>query len=231
MVIFGGENFADYLSDGSLYDPVGDQWSALPSTGAPTARSGAVAVWAGDRIIVWGGNSASGEVDSGAQIVINSAGLAQSWIATSANGAPSGRAGHTAVWTGSRMIVWGGRNASGFLSDGAAFDPQSNTWTALPYANAPLPRADHVAVWSGDEMIVFGGENAAGELTAGAAYDLTANTWRPLTNPGPVSSRSGAMAVWSGSELIVFGGRSGGQLLGSLERVDPQPTWYFYRKR
>ena len=231
MVIFGGENFANYFSDGSLYDPVGDQWSALPSTGAPTARSGAVAVWAGDRMIVWGGNSASGEVNSGAQIVINSAGLAQSWIATSANGAPSGRAGHTAVWTGSRMIVWGGRNASGFLSDGAAFDPQSNTWTALPYANAPLPRADHVAVWSGDEMIVFGGENAAGELTAGAAYDLTANTWRPLTNPGPVSSRSGAMAVWSGSELVVFGGRSGGQLLGSLERVDPQPTYYFYRKR
>jgi hypothetical protein len=231
MVIFGGENFANYFSDGSLYDPVSDQWSALPSTGAPVARSGAAAVWAGDRMIVWGGNGASGEIDSGAQIVINSAGQAQPWIATSADGAPSRRGGHTAVWTGGRMIVWGGRNSSGFLSDGAAFDPQSNIWTALPSVNAPLPRAEHVAVWTGDEMIVFGGENAAGELTSGAAYDVAANKWRPLSNPGSVSGRSGAVAIWSGSEVVIFGGRSGGQLLGSLERVDPQPTWYFYRKR
>lgn len=34
------------------------------------------------------------------------------WIATSTTNAPSARAGHTAVWTGSEMIVWGG-GASG----------------------------------------------------------------------------------------------------------------------
>jgi hypothetical protein len=33
-------------------------------------------------------------------------------------GAPSGRNGHTAAWTGSRMIVWGGYNGSGYLNDG-----------------------------------------------------------------------------------------------------------------
>ena len=30
------------------------------------------------------------------------------WIATSTINAPDGRTGHTAVWTGSEMIVWGG---------------------------------------------------------------------------------------------------------------------------
>ena len=30
-----------------------------------------------------------------------------SWTATSTTNAPSGRVGHTAVWTGSEMIVWG----------------------------------------------------------------------------------------------------------------------------
>ena len=30
------------------------------------------------------------------------------WGATSTTNAPSGRDGHTAVWTGSEMIVWGG---------------------------------------------------------------------------------------------------------------------------
>ena len=31
-----------------------------------------------------------------------------SWMATSMTNAPSARFGHTAVWTGSEMIVWGG---------------------------------------------------------------------------------------------------------------------------
>ena len=33
-----------------------------------------------------------------------------SWTATSIVSAPDARDGHTAVWTGSEMIVWGGRN-------------------------------------------------------------------------------------------------------------------------
>jgi hypothetical protein len=35
------------------------------------------------------------------------------WIATSTTGAPDGREFHTAVWTGTEMIVWGGENATG----------------------------------------------------------------------------------------------------------------------
>jgi hypothetical protein len=31
-----------------------------------------------------------------------------SWLPTSTTGAPSGRWVHTAVWTGTKMIVWGG---------------------------------------------------------------------------------------------------------------------------
>src|SRR5664280_359159 len=39
------------------------------------------------------------------------------WTATTTTNAPSGRSQHTAVWTGSRMIVWGGGGSSGFLND------------------------------------------------------------------------------------------------------------------
>src|SRR5436309_10016159 len=39
------------------------------------------------------------------------------WTATSNTNAPSGRYFHTAVWTGSEMIIWGGQN-SGVLSTG-----------------------------------------------------------------------------------------------------------------
>jgi phospholipase C len=32
------------------------------------------------------------------------------------------------------------------------------------------------------------------------------------------------------SELIVFGGQSGSVPVAALQRLTPQPTWYFYRK-
>jgi hypothetical protein len=37
------------------------------------------------------------------------------WTATSTTNAPAGRSTHTAVWTGSEMIVWGGWNGSTFF--------------------------------------------------------------------------------------------------------------------
>ena len=36
------------------------------------------------------------------------------WTATSTTSAPDGRYDHTAVWTGSEMIVWGGHNGGEF---------------------------------------------------------------------------------------------------------------------
>ena len=37
------------------------------------------------------------------------------WTATSATNAPSARWAHTAVWTGSEMIVWGGSGSAGLF--------------------------------------------------------------------------------------------------------------------
>ena len=51
------------------------------------------------------------------------------------------RYGARAVWTGSRLVVWGGASAAGGedpppLADGAAYDPAENRWTKM--AAAPL---------------------------------------------------------------------------------------------
>src|SRR6516165_291305 len=46
------------------------------------------------------------------------------WTATSTTNAPSARTLHTAVWTGSEMIVWGGTDGQGnFLNTGGRYDP------------------------------------------------------------------------------------------------------------
>src|SRR4029077_20503541 len=83
------------------------------------------------------------------------------WTASSAPGAPSARWNHSAIWTGTRLIVWGGANTSGTtsMSDGAAYDPGGGTWTPHATSGAPLARSLHSAVWTGSEMIVWGGQS------------------------------------------------------------------------
>ncbi len=83
-----------------------------------------------------------------------------------------GREDHTATWTGTELIVWGGSAYeraplpdSGelltFRDDGAAYDPAAGTWRAV--APAPVPaRSGHTAVWTGTEVIVWGGFAPAG---------------------------------------------------------------------
>ena len=52
--------------------------------------------------------------------------------------APSPRLGHTAVWTGSVMIVWGGGDFQG-LDTGGKYDPLIDTWTPTALTGAPHP--------------------------------------------------------------------------------------------
>ena len=66
--------------------------------------------------------------------------------------------GHTAVWTGSEMIVWGGDNALQLLNTGGRYNPSTDSWTATSHhQRAHCPRL-HTAVWTGSEMIVWGGK-------------------------------------------------------------------------
>ena len=80
--------------------------------------------------------------------------------ALSTAAAPAARSDHTAVWTGSEMLVWGGNGSvgsSGLLNDGGRYYPTDDTWTAIPTNRAPAGRYLHTVVWTGTEMIVWGG--------------------------------------------------------------------------
>ena len=74
------------------------------------------------------------------------------------NGAPAVRYSHTAVWTGTEMIVWGGYS-NAYLNGGGRYNPATNTWAAggTSTSGAPGGRSTHTAVWTGTEMIVWGG--------------------------------------------------------------------------
>src|SRR5262249_5654369 len=117
--------------------------------------------------------------------------------------APSARAAHTAVWTGSEMIVWGGGNMSGFLNTGGRYNPTTDSWTPTSTINAPSGRDFHTAIWTGSEMIVWGGTT---QPSLGGRYNPTTDTWMPTSTINvPVAGLRHA-AVWSGTEMIVWGG-------------------------
>src|SRR5204862_4820313 len=77
------------------------------------------------------------------------------WSSTSTI-APAARESHTALWTGSQMIVWGGYNGV-YLNDGSRYNPSTDSWAPTTATNAPDARDFHTAVWTGNEMIVWGG--------------------------------------------------------------------------
>jgi hypothetical protein len=148
---------------------------------------------------------------------------ADPWEPTGASGAPSPRANATAVWTGSRMIVWGGAGPSGLLADGASYDPVSRAWTPVSPVNAPVARQGHTAVWdSADKlMIVWGGGTSAGDTGDGAAYDPATDTWSTLPAIGAPGPRQLHTAVWDGAHMHVWGGEHNGTNLGDGASLDP----------
>ena len=142
------------------------------------------------------------------------------WTSTSTTNAPSPRDLHTAVWTGSEMIVWGGYNPpSNDFNTGGRYDPTTDSWTATSTTNAPQARHAHTAVWTGSEMIVWGG--LPGYLSTGGRYNPATDTWVATNTTNAPTGRFAHTAVWTGSEMIVWGGYTNGNPTNTGGRYDP----------
>jgi len=227
MIIWGGENSAgNALNTGGRYNPSTDSWTATSTTNAPGARYYHTAVWTGSEMIVWGGtfNYPGSDLNTGGRYNPST----DTWTATSITGTPSARVVHTAVWTGSEMVVWGGLFYDGtfhYLNAGGRYNPSMNTWTAISTTNAPDARIHHTAVWTGSEMIVWGGalDVSFGSLNTGGRYNPSTNTWTATSTTNAPDARAHHTAVWTGSEMIVWGGGDGTDTGG---RYNPSTnTW------
>jgi hypothetical protein len=143
------------------------------------------------------------------------------WQPTALGPAPA-RGLHSAVWTGTEMIVWGGfQSGLGFaeVGNGARYRPNSDAWLPVSDTSAPSPRWSHAAVWTGSEMIVWGGNSGGLNRFDGGRYDPITDTWRPMASTQLVGG-IGTKAVWTGSEMLVVG--SG----GGMGRYNPATdTW------
>ena len=212
MIVWGGRYGSTYYNDGAIYNPATNEWSPITSMDAPLARSMHTAIWTGDtgdpdtanRMIVWGGKSST-YYNTGA--IYNSA--TNVWSPITVTSAPSARTGHSAIWTGSKMIVWGG-NSSG-LNTGGMYDPQNNTWSVTSTANAPVPRYDHTAIWTGSRMIIWGGRIGSSALystsyNTGGIFDPDSNIWTPTSVNNAPEKRFWHTMIWTGSQVLIWGG-------------------------
>jgi len=234
MIIWGGREgglgsstgtVGDEASNtGAKYNPATDTWTTIstPPANILKARMGHTAIWTGTEMIIWGGFEfeLNATVSTGAKY--NPA--TNTWatiISPPFSLFFAARERHSAVWTGTEMIIWGGFGnvPSGFppqnfptddiFNNGAKFNPATNAWTAIttPPSNVLEKRRLHSAVWNGTEMIIWGGfEFGTGGVKTGAKYNLSNNTWQAILAPSGFSKRGWHVAVWTGSEMIVWGG-------------------------
>jgi N-acetylneuraminic acid mutarotase len=208
MIVWGGffhDGTLHYLNTGGRYNPGTDSWIATSTSNAPSARESQTAVWTGSEMIVWGGSY----FDGSNHFYLNTGGqynpATDSWVATSTTGVPSGRTNHTAVWTSSEMIVWGGNDGDNYLNTGGRYNPSTDSWTPTSTNNAPSERRTHTAVWTGSQMIIWGGENLS-RLITGGKYNPGTNSWTATNTIDAPSGAIGHTAAWTGSEMIVWGG-------------------------
>jgi N-acetylneuraminic acid mutarotase len=209
MLVWGGASASccgQEFGDGAAYDPVTNDWAMLPE-GPLAARTEHTSVWTGKEMLVWGGlNPSDADPDTGEFFGDGAAydPLTMSWRSLSP--APiEARAGHTAVWTGTEMIIWGGRDCVDCaLGNGAAYDPLTDSWRNV--AQAPLgDRYDHSAVWADGFMHIWGGLENYHPQADGAAYDAESDEWRPLPS-SDLAPRYGHLALTDGEEMLVLGG-------------------------
>jgi hypothetical protein len=180
-------------------------WTELPAP--PDIRSGAVQVWTGSQLLIWGGSPGWSDETPPERDGMAFDASSKTWIEIPP--APiHGRSFPAYAWTGRELLIWGGWDGSWSgdepvtLSDGAAYDPATNQWRVLPLsrltARAPL------FAWTGEELIVWGTSfRTRHRPLDGAAYDPVSDSWRMIAE-GPIELTD-AVGVWTGTEMIVFG--------------------------
>ncbi|MBK8207636.1 MAG: putative Ig domain-containing protein [Planctomycetes bacterium] len=176
---------------------------ALGASGTPgTTISGTPTVFGRFDFTVEVTDSAANTASLAMTLIVVVAGNADTWVASFNLQADLGG---TAVFTGSKILQFGGEFAASNV--GHVMVPGAGTSTLMTTTGAPPARVEHSAVWTGSRMIVFGGRDGSTYFRDAYSYDPVGNAWTTLSSSGAPSARALHSAVWTGSEMIVWGGQ------------------------
>ena len=234
MIVWGGRGNSPYLNDGAIFTPATNTWKPMVKAGAPAARRYHTSVWANNAdagksyMVVWGGFDGN-ELNTGGRYNLGeSANVEEGWKSTELPlGADASRSQHSAVWDGSKMLIYGGFGDSvplmlnnqffpgAAVPGGRTYDPDVNMWGTMPTLQEPPARRQHTAVWIEDEvnmanshMLLFGGETNNIPV-ADAGFEFHNNSWKVLEGPLP-EARYLHTAVWlkTAGKMVVWGGQT-----------------------
>ena len=128
-----------------------------------------------------------------------------SWRSTQQANAPLARADHTAVWSDTEMIIWGGfePDDSVFQNTGGRYDPISDSWLSTttyntPHALQPRPSVDRKR----NDRLGRSGSISDYRRPLRSCYQYLATDF----NRDAPSGRERPVTAWTGKEMLVWDG-------------------------
>jgi hypothetical protein len=186
-------------------------WTTIaPAPASFVAREKSTYVAMGDRLFIFGGVDTAGyPLNDGA--IYDPTTNRWSLVAIDAN-TPSPRRLASAVWTGTWVLLYGGRadSTSVGYQDASAYDPSTNSWIAIPTNSNGHVGA--IGVTSSAYSAFWGGWGLNSVSIPGTErFSLATSAWAPAISNGiDPGALDNAAWAFTGQYLYVFGGRING---------------------
>lgn len=227
MIIFGGYNGKERLNDTYEYDLDRREWRVVvpeQDAAVPSPRDCHSAVLYKDRyFVIHGGGDGFRWLQDTWQYDL----LTSTWQEIKVENSecslvPSGRAGHSAVACGEKMILFGGWNGRRTLNDLYEFNFQTKSWTSIPHqGDAPQARDSHTATLYKDQMIIIGGGDGKVRLNDIFVFDIKKRFWRKFNTLGEVNAgRAGHVTCLLNDMLYMYAGGDGSRWLQEVYQCD-----------
>jgi hypothetical protein len=198
-----------------LYEP-----DEIPAgcTGPYVPRSGHVAVWTGEEVLIVGGGSGTYPGPIQPPIALRPDGEIRQLAEPPVS--PGRYPAMTAFWTGEQLlIVTGLPDYQGMVV--LAYAPATDTWTE----SDPGPDGQLLggATWTGNEILLVGGViNAANDEAW--SFNPSTGEWARLPDPG-IPLVEAMEGVWTGDEAVFYGGGSAGDESPAVAWNPATHTW------
>lgn len=222
--IFGGKGGATFYPQILRYTP-------STNTVAPTGVTLPSSAGAWLTTAVWDATNAKGYIfggitqsftygDSVVRYAADGGGCTATDTLTIESGAlPTIMSTSSAVWTGSSLYMFGGRDTGSVaLSSIVKYTPSTGAVSPMS-ATLPGGRWGTSAVWTGQYAYIFGGYDG-GYTNQILRYDPAADSLATMAQTLP-SGRFATAAAWDGTSAYIFGGNGGGSSMSSIVKYTP----------
>jgi len=224
MIIYGGRNKNEYISNVSCFNILTMSWFCPDIKGVlPLPRAGHTAVVENDLMYVFGGSPSKLEFVNDLYI-LELRTMTWDLVKYNSETVPCPRKGHTAVSYNSSMIIFGGCYENMTLNDLWDFCYDTQCWRQIELnGNIPTPRYYHVSSMVSDtQFIVFGGNIGKVDdlIISNETFiiDLTTNNSTFLETSGiHPSLRMCSSIIYRRNKVLILGGGAYSYLSDSYE--------------